>query len=79
MDEFERVVRTHSEVRRLSDAQLRDQVNVAFAARDHKRSLALYWEGWRRQDQGTRDREAPLSRHQPRNEILFPAGRVRFR
>jgi hypothetical protein len=41
-DDLERIVSTHSQVRRLTNEQLRDQVNVAFAARDYRRSWALH-------------------------------------
>jgi hypothetical protein len=44
MEELERVVALHSWARRLTNAELRDQVNVAFEARDHLRSWAIYLE-----------------------------------
>jgi hypothetical protein len=57
--DLERIVELHSLARRLTNEQLRDQINIAFEERDHRQSLALYLELQRRQDRGTWDVPAP--------------------
>jgi hypothetical protein len=59
MEELERIVITHSQVRRLSNAELRAEVNRCFEERDYRRSWALYLELQHRQDRGTWDVPAP--------------------
>jgi hypothetical protein len=44
MEELQRIVRTHGELRRLTNAELRDEVNRCFEERDYRRSWALYLE-----------------------------------
>jgi hypothetical protein len=59
MDELERVVQTHNEVRRLSNEQLRAEINRCFEQRDYRRSWALYLELQHRQAHGRWDVPAP--------------------
>jgi hypothetical protein len=44
MEDLERIVRTHGELRRLTNAELRAEINRCFEGRDYRRSWALYLE-----------------------------------
>jgi hypothetical protein len=59
MDDLTPIVRTHGELRRLSNAELRAEVNRCFEERDYRRSWALYLELQDRQRREVWDVPAP--------------------